>query len=192
MRKIISGLALLLLLCGCTRLQTFRVVDSQSGQPIEGVQVERLHGSVKPSAMPFVLLDSVSPVEKQTTDSSGMSRFKESGTQAMLNPDSKNPAYGKAYVSTSWSGVKVIYPDEYREISVTPVDGVVEIPLPSRHAASLSKHRQIASFDETETERLGLGDINVRQRDSVDSNSELGLKGSRNNESPISSAAARP
>jgi hypothetical protein len=165
MRKTISGLILFLTLSGCTRLQTFRVVDSQSGQPIEGVQVERLHGSVKPSAMPFVLVNSLSPVEKELTDSSGMSSFKESGTQAILNPDSKNPAYGKAYVSTSWTGVKVLYPDDYREISVTPVNGVVEIPLPMRHSTIKPKHREIADFNETDTERLGLGKSEMPDQD---------------------------
>ena len=165
MYRTMLRLALLLLLCGCTRLQTFRVVDSQSGQPIEGVQVERLHSSIQPSAMPLVLLKSLSPVEKEVTDSSGMSKFKESGTQAMLNPDSKNPAYGKAYVSTTWTGVKVIYPDEYREISVKPVNGVVEIPLPSRYKAKPTKHRQIADFNETEAERFGLGGNDATDRD---------------------------
>jgi hypothetical protein len=172
MQRTMSRLALLLLLCGCTRLQTFRVVDSQSGQPIEGVQVERLNSSIQPSAMPFVLLKSLSPVEKEVTDSSGMSRFKESGTQAMLNPDSKNAAYGKAYVSTSWSGVKVLYPDDYRQISVTPVDGVVEIPLPSRHKASPAKQHQIADFNETEADRLGLGGSDTTNRDTHPAGSE--------------------
>ena len=96
MQRTMSRLALLLLLCGCTRLQTFRVVDSQSGQPIEGVQVERLHGGIAPAPCRSSCWIRSSPVEKQVTDASGVSTFKESGTKAMLNPDSEGPAYGKA------------------------------------------------------------------------------------------------
>jgi hypothetical protein len=154
-----------LLLSGCTQLQTFRVVDSQSGQPIEGVQVERLRSSIEPSSMPFVLFKSLSPVEKQTTDESGVSTFKEPGTQAILNPDGKNPAYNKAYVTTTWSGVKVLYPDDYREISVKPVDGVVEIPLPSRRLAKPVQHQHISGLDDREAECLERGDSDMLDRD---------------------------
>ena len=134
MRTLLPSLLLLGLLSGCARFQTLRVVDAQSGQPLDGVRVERLHGSLRPSAMPLVLLNTVSPVERKMTDDSGSVTFEKAGTQVMCNPDFMNPAYGRAYVTATWSGAKICYPDEYREISVKPVAGVVEIPLRNRRA----------------------------------------------------------
>jgi hypothetical protein len=126
MRPFVLGLLLPLLLSGCARLQTFRVVD-QSGQPVGGVPVERLQGSLQLDPVPFFLLDSMSPVEKRTSDGSGSVAFHESGKQFMVNPQSKN----QAYVTATWSGAKVCYPAESREISVNRTGGVVEIPLPN-------------------------------------------------------------
>ncbi len=88
------------------------------------------------------MFDNLSPVERQVTDSSGAIKFKESGTKVMCNPSSKNAAYGRAYVIAGWTGVKIRYPDEYREISVRPIDGVVEIPLPNRRPGSSGRSRQ--------------------------------------------------
>ena len=45
------------------------------------------------------------------------------------------------------------------------MDGVVEIPLPSRYKAKPTKHRQIADFNETEAERLGLDGSDTTDRD---------------------------
>jgi len=144
MRTLISGLLLLSLLTGCARFQTVRIVDAQSGRPLEGVQVERLQGSVRPSAIPLVLFNSLTPVERQTTDAAGSITFQESGTQVMCNPSSRNPAYGRAYVTAGWTGAKICYPDEYREISVKPVAGVVEVPLPNRRSGSpVRRHQDI-------------------------------------------------
>ena len=77
MRKFAPGLLLLGLLWGCSPLQNFRVVDAQTGQPVDGVQIERLHAGLQPSAMPFVLLKTLDPVEKKTTDASGSAAFQE-------------------------------------------------------------------------------------------------------------------
>jgi len=129
---VILGVLPVLCFSGCTRLQAVRVVDAQSGRPLEGVHVERLQSSVRPSPMPLVLYDALSPVERQVTDASGATAFKEPGTKVMCNPSMKNPAYGRAYVKSGLSGVTICYPDEYREITVKPVDGVVEVPLSAR------------------------------------------------------------
>jgi hypothetical protein len=127
---LISAL-LLLSLSGCARLQTMRVVD-QSGQPVNEVQVERLQGGIKPSPMPFVLVNSLTPAEKKSTDKAGSVAFDKAGKQFMVNPSSKNSAYGSAFVTVTLTGAKVCYPAESREISVSAVDGVIEIPLPNR------------------------------------------------------------
>ena len=129
MRTFVPTLLLLLLLSGCARLQTFRVVDAQSGQPLDGVQAERLDGSVRPSAVPLVLADTLSPVERQASDPSGAVNFKKAGAQFAFNPRSNSPGYGRAFVAATWSGVKIRYPDEHREVPVKPIDGVVEVPL---------------------------------------------------------------
>jgi hypothetical protein len=138
MRTFVPTLVLLLLLSGCARLQTFRVVDAQSGQPLDGVQAERLDGSVRPSAIPLVLADTLSPVERQAADPSGAVNFKKAGSQFAFNPRSGNPGYGRAFVAATWSGVKIRYPDEQREVPIKPIDGVVEVPLPKQGPGSKS------------------------------------------------------
>ena len=95
-----------------------RVVDAKSGQPLGDVRVERLEGGYRPSAIPFVLVNRLSPAEKQTTNQCGLATFQKSGSQFMVNPSSDNPTYNKAYVKLTWSGAKVCYPGEYREFSV--------------------------------------------------------------------------
>jgi hypothetical protein len=130
MRNLLPSLLLLLFACGCARTQTFRVVDSQSGRPLDGVQSERLEGKVRPSAMPLVLLNDLSPVEHGTTDSSGVVKFQKPGKEFAFNPTSKNPECGRAYVASTWSGATIRYPDEHREVAVKPIDGVIEVPLP--------------------------------------------------------------
>jgi hypothetical protein len=132
MRSPIAILLLLFILPGCTRLQTFRVVDARSGEPLDGVQGERLEGSLRPSKIPLILENRLSPDEAQTSNASGSIAFEKPGAKFMFNPSSKNPEYSEACVTTSPSGAKILYPDEYREISVKPSKGVVEIPLRSR------------------------------------------------------------
>ena len=154
MRTLTAALVLLLVLSGCSPLQTIRVVDSQTGKPIEGVQVERLHAKVEASEIPLVLFDSLSPVEKQVTDGSGVATFQEAGNKAMLNPDSKNPEYGKAYVTASWFGTKIRYPDDYREISAKPVGGVLEVPLPRRRLEAVAEHHRVIGTDDSDSKDL--------------------------------------
>jgi hypothetical protein len=79
----------------------------------------------------------MSPVEKRTSDGSGSVAFHESGKQFMVNPQSKN----QAYVTATWSGAKVCYPAESREISVNRTGGVVEIPLPNGPSPEASADR---------------------------------------------------
>jgi len=123
-------LLLLALTSGCARFQTFRVVDSQSGRPVSGIQAERLDASLRPSAMPLVILDEMSPVERGSSDTSGVVKFEKPGKQFAFNPCSQNPACGRAYAAATWSGVKIRYPDENREVLVKPINGIVEVPLP--------------------------------------------------------------
>ena len=99
--------------------QTFRVVDAKSGEPLGDVRVERLEGGYRPSSMPLVVLNQLSPAEKQTTNESGSVTFQKSGSKFMVNPSGKNPVYNHAYVTATWSGAKVCYPSEHREFSVT-------------------------------------------------------------------------
>jgi hypothetical protein len=139
MRSLVSAVLLLSIVSGCAQIQTFRVVDAQSGQPVESVRGERLQGSIRASELPLVLLDSLSPVEAASTNASGSMAFEKAGTKFWFNPSSKNPAYGQAYVTATWSGATIHYPDECRDISVKAVNGVVEVPLPSRTIAKAAE-----------------------------------------------------
>ena len=131
-KQLASSLLLAAILSGCASQQTFRVVDAKSGEPLGDMRVERLEGGYRPSAMPFVVLNELSPAEKQTTNESGSVTFQKSGSKFMVNPSGDNPVYNHAYVKTTWSGAKVCYPGEYREFSITRKDGVIEIPLQRR------------------------------------------------------------
>jgi hypothetical protein len=130
--RLASSLLLAAILSGCASQQTFRIVDAKSGEPLGNVRVERLEGCYRPSAMPFVVLNTLSPVEKQTTNESGSVTFQKSGSKFMVNPSGDNADYHDAYVKLTWWGAKVRYPCEYREFSVKRKDGVVEIPLQHR------------------------------------------------------------
>jgi hypothetical protein len=132
-------------LWGCSAAPTLRVVDAKSKEPVGDVRVERLEGGYHPSAMPFVIINDLSPAEKQTTDAAGSVKFQKNGSQFMVNPDAANPGYNDAYVKLNWSGATVLYPNTYHEFSVPAKDGVVEIPLRRRWsgdaAPAKSDHR---------------------------------------------------
>jgi hypothetical protein len=130
--QLVSSLLLAITLSGCTAQQTFRVVDATSGEPLGDVRVERLQGSYRSSGLPFVVLNELSPAEKQTTNESGSVTFQKSGSKFMVNPSHTNPAYYDAYVTATLSGVKVCYPAEHREFPVARQDGTVNIPLQRR------------------------------------------------------------
>ncbi len=134
-KRLASSLLLVGILSGCASQQTFRVVDAKSGELLGDVQVERLEGGYRPSEMPFVVLNELSPVEKQTTNQSGAVTFQKSGSKFIVNPSGDNPAYNDAYVKVTWSGAEVCYPGEYREVSVARKDGIVAIPLQRRWIA---------------------------------------------------------
>jgi len=135
-KPLAASLLLAAILSGCASPPALRVVDAKSGQPLGDVRVERLEGGYRPSAIPFVLVNRLSPAEKQTTNKCGLATFQKSGSQFMVNPSRDNPTYNKAYVKLTWSGAKVCYPGEYREFSVARKDGVVEIPLQRRWVGS--------------------------------------------------------
>jgi hypothetical protein len=138
MRVILAASLLVLSFAGCSQMQIFRVVDGQSRQPLDGIRGERLVGKIETSEIPLVLINAQTPVESRESDKTGALTFKQSGAHFMLNPNSKNALYGQAYVTATWSGATICYPEEHREISVPRVDGVVEIPLPTRLAAKPS------------------------------------------------------
>ena len=101
----------------------------ESSLPIEGIEAERLSGSIQLSPAPFVLLDSLSPVERKPTDEGGKVAFESSGKDFAVNPRSTTPGYSRAYVTATWSGAKIVYPDERREQDVRPINGIVDIPI---------------------------------------------------------------
>ena len=82
--------------------------------------------------MPFVVVNELSPAEKQTTSKSGSVTFQKSGSKFMVNPSARTPPTIDAYVKLTWSGATVHYPGEYREFSVTRKNGVIQIPLRRR------------------------------------------------------------
>ncbi len=141
MRPLLSGLMLLAMFSGCARYQSFRVLDAQTRQPLDGVQTERLEGSIQLSPMPFVLLDSLSPVERKNSDASGTVKFGKRGKKFAFNPQSGNPGFDRAYVVGTWSGAKILYPDQMNEVHVKAVDGVVEVPL---HRSTSPQERSTA------------------------------------------------
>ncbi len=156
MRTLMVALLLLALSAGCG-VQSFRLVDAQTGLPLDGVQAERLHGSLQASKLPLVLHDVLDPVESQNSDATGRVAFQSSGTKFMFNPTAKNQTspYGEAYVTAGLSGVKICYPNEHREITVKPVAGVVQVPLynrrpriheqPAEHVARDDRERDAAA-----------------------------------------------
>ena len=135
-RRFVASTCWAAILSGCASQQSFRIVDAKSGEPLGDVRVERLEGGYRPSSMPFVVVNALSPVEKQTTNPSGAATFDKSGSKFMVNPARANPDYGDAYVKATWSGATVRYPREYREFSVPRRNGVVEIPLRRRGGGS--------------------------------------------------------
>ena len=153
------------ILSGCASPQTFRVVDAKSGEPLGDVRVERLEGGYRLSPMPFVVLNELSPAEKQTTNESGSVTFQKSGSKFMVNPSGMDPAYNHAYVTATWSGAKVRYPSEYREFSVTRKDGVIEIPLERRSISGKEALPEKASASSREENRRKSDTDDVAQHD---------------------------
>ena len=132
MRQSLLGLLVFsfcLLGSGCAGLQSFRVVDAQSGLPVAGIEAERLSGSVRASPVPFLLMNMLSPVERKPSDSSGAVAFETSGKHFAVNPRSTAAGYGRAYVTATWSGATINYPDEHRQVEVRPINGMIEVPL---------------------------------------------------------------
>ncbi len=163
--QLASSLLLAAVLSGCASQQAFRVVDAKSGEPLGDMRVERLEGSYQPSAIPLVVLNELSPVEKQTTNESGSVTFQKSG-KFMVNPSgSRNPVYNHAYVTTTWSGAKVYYPNEHREFSVARKDGVIEIPLQPRWIGGEEPHPEKASASSREENRGKSDTGDVAQKD---------------------------
>jgi hypothetical protein len=153
-RALAASLLSAAVLSGCASQQAFRVVDAKSGEPLCDMRVERLEGGYRQSAMPFVLLNDLAPVEKLTTSDSGSVTFEKSGNKFIANPSGRNPAYNTAYVKAGWFGATVLYPGEHREFSVSRKDGVIEIPLqrrwidgdgPRPEKASAASHDEIRS-----------------------------------------------
>jgi hypothetical protein len=138
MYKLWPGLLLLSLASGCASLQSFRVVDAQTGQPLEEIKAERLKGNVHFSAIPLVMLDDLAPVERRATDASGAIKFEQAGSQFAFNPSSSHAGYGAAFVTATSSGIVIRYPEERpcRTISVMPINGVVDVPLRRRQSPS--------------------------------------------------------
>ena len=89
-KQLASSLLLAAILSGCASQHTLRVVDAKSGEPLGDVRIERLEGGYRPSSMPFVVLNDLSPVEKQTTNESGSVTFEKTGSKFMVNPSGNN------------------------------------------------------------------------------------------------------
>ena len=151
--QLAGSLLLAAIVAGCASQETIRVVDATSGEPLGNVRVERLEESYRPSAMPFVLMDELAPVEKQTTSEAGSVTFQKSGSKFMVNPSGTNPAYNDAYVKLTWSGAQVHYLGEYREFPVSKKDGVIEIPLRRRLIIAKDPRLASASASHTDTSR---------------------------------------
>ena len=130
----IAVIVLLPLLSGLRPIgQTYRVVDAQSGRAHRGAASGAAGRKRAAQAMPFVLYRLAlscrraddrcrghGHVQGGRRESDVQSEFQERDLRASLRDCRAGP------------GVKICYPDEYREISVKPVGGVVEIPLPNR------------------------------------------------------------
>ena len=131
MRTLVWGLLILACL-GLARMHAFRVVDGSRASPWAAFRPNGWKARCGPSTMPFVLINSYSPVEKHDTDAAGSVNFESSGSKFMVNPLSKNQDYNQAMVTPTWSGAKIYYPAERREVDVQAHDGVVDVPLLQR------------------------------------------------------------
>jgi hypothetical protein len=105
MLKRMSALSVLAwLVAGCTTVHTseLRVVDAATGQPLPGVQAERL-GSMLQPAMPGIFPVRISfPVETVTSDSSGLVQFQEQGADFTLEKE----GYERTRIIGTLSGFK--------------------------------------------------------------------------------------
>ena len=130
---------LVLPLLGCARVQTFRVVDAQTGQPIHGVQVERIANVARSgrSTLPEALN---LPVEVSSTNAAGMATFNGPAEQFVLKKD----GYEVAQAETTFTGIQVRYEGKGPEVSAQRIEGIPHIALRRQGAVSQSAAPTVA------------------------------------------------
>ena len=111
-------------LCACARVQTFRVVDAETGQPVTGAMAERYAdvGRASGRAAP----ESLSlPVEVASTNVGGVATFRGAGQQFSLKKD----GYESVTLRATLNGVMVRHGGSNQELPAERVEGMTYIPL---------------------------------------------------------------
>ncbi len=125
MRKpLLAILWCVLPLCACARVQTFRVVDAETGQPVHGVQAERF-ADVARATTPGIAEPLSLPVEVSSTNIGGVATFRGSGQQFSLRKE----GYEQVSLRSTMNGVVVRYERTGEEIPAERVEGMTYVPL---------------------------------------------------------------
>lgn len=140
MRKpLIAIVWLILPLCACARLQTFRVIDAETGNPINGVTAERI-GEVSrssSSANPEALNLSV---EVSSTNVGGVATFNSPGQAFSIRKDGYEPVSIRATLS----GVRVRNERTGEETVAQNVEGMNYIALRRTGGLAQSKATSVS------------------------------------------------
>lgn len=111
-------------LCACARVQTFRVIDAETGQPVTGAMAER-YADVGRSS-PKASTESLSlPVEVASTNVGGVATFRGAGQQFSLKKD----GYESVSLRSTLNGVMVRHEGSGKEVPAERVEGMTYIPL---------------------------------------------------------------
>jgi len=111
-------------LCACARVQTFRVVDAETGQPVNGAMAERYADVSRPASSANT--ESLSlPVEVASTNVGGIAKFRGAGQQFSLKKD----GYESVTFRSTLNGVMVRHESTGREVPAERVEGMTYIPL---------------------------------------------------------------
>jgi hypothetical protein len=125
----LSVIACLAMGCATARTSRLRVVDAFTGQPLSGVQAERLGFMVQP-AMPGIIPVSVPfPLETSTSDSSGWVEFREQGADFALEKE----GYEWTHITATLRGFRVRHSRDSPNLALQE-DGSVQVPLKKRQS----------------------------------------------------------
>lgn len=135
MRKpLIALVGPVLFFCACARVQTFRVIDAETGHPLNGVQAERI-GEVSRSSSSANPETLALPVEVASTNVGGVATFTGAGQQFSLRKDGYDPVSLRATLN----GVRVRNERTGEEKFAERVEGMSYIAL--RRTAGLAQNK---------------------------------------------------
>lgn len=110
--------------CATARTSHLRVIDAETGQPLPGVQGDRLAFMWQP-AMPGLIPVAIPfPLESVTSDASGRVVFAEQGTDFAFQKE----GYDRVQIAGTLRGFKIKHSDGLPYLALLQ-DGSVEVPL---------------------------------------------------------------